>query len=223
MSEHEPTSAPAVPDWLHQVAAVAERPQDSELVRKTAHLSGGRQSAVLMLFGPDGAGGESVVLTERAWTLRQHPGQVSFPGGRIDPEDDGPVDAALREAEEEIGLDRSGVHVVGRLPLLPLSVTGFSVTPVLAWWPRPTPVRVVDTAEVGRVEVVPLAELVDPANRFTSVHPARHYAMPAFEVRGLYVWGFTAAIIDETLRLAGLEQAWDVADERPVPPRYLAR
>ena len=180
----------------------------------------GRASAVLMLFGPADDGGEDVVLTERALTLRKHAGQVSFPGGGADPGDATLVDTALREAREEIGLSTDGVQVVGELPVLPLSVTGFRVTPVAAWWRNPSPIRVVDPAEVARVARVPLVDLVDPANRFSSVHPARSFDAPAFEVDGLYIWGFTAMVLDATLRLAGLERPWDRDDKRPVPDRY---
>ncbi|WP_018157226.1 NUDIX hydrolase [Demetria terragena] len=207
-----------VPDWLQRVADTAA--EDIDLVRRSAHLTGGRESAVLMLFGPS-ARGVTVVLTERAQTLRQHPGQVSFPGGGVDPTDDGPVAAALREAQEEVGVDPAGVEVVGLLPQLPLSVTGFSVTPVLGWWARPRPVGVVDAAEVERVAVVPIAELLDPAHRFMAVHPAREFAAPAFEVGDLYVWGFTAIVLSEFFDVAGLTVPWNLEDERPVPQRFL--
>ena len=211
----QPAGAPE-PDWLRDLE---RRAHESTFV---THLpaSTGRASAVLMLFGPAAGGGEDVVLTERAASLRQHAGQVSFPGGSADPQDATLVDTALREAQEEIGLARDGVEVVGELPVLPLSVTGFRVTPIAAWWRDPSPIRVVDVAEVARVERVALADLVDPANRFSSVHPARSFDAPAFEVDGLYIWGFTAMVLDATLRLAGLEQPWDKGDKRLVPDRY---
>lgn len=205
------------PEWLRDLEQRAhEAPMISGLPEAT-----GRASAVLLLFGQDEFGGQDVVLTERSATLRKHAGQVSFPGGGVDPGDTSAADTALREAHEEIGLDREGVRVVGVLPTLPLSVTGFRVTPVAAWWERPSPIGVVDPAEVARVERVPLAQLVDPANRFRAVVPGRDFIAPAFEAGGLYIWGFTAILLDATLRLAGLEQPWDRSDERPVPSRYL--
>lgn len=152
-------------------------------------------------------------------SLRSHAGQPSFPGGALDPEDgdpqtDGPLRAALREAEEETGLDPAGVQLFGVLPTLYIPVSGFVVTPVLGWWRQPTPVRVVDPNETARVFTVPVADLTDPANRATAVHP-RGYAGPAFLVESALVWGFTAGVIDRLLHYAGWERPWD--REKQVP------
>ncbi len=173
-----------------------------------------------MLFGPDPRGGEDVVLTERAHTLRSHPGQVSFPGGRLDPEDAGSVAAALREAEEEVGLDPEGVDVLTSLPDLYLAPSEHSVTPVLAWWPAPVPVGVVDEGEVARVVRVPVADLLDPGHRFTAVFGP--YRGPAFEVGDLFVWGFTAMLLSSLFDLADLTRPWDSGQERALPDRVLA-
>jgi 8-oxo-dGTP pyrophosphatase MutT (NUDIX family) len=174
-----------------------------------------RHSAVLILLGERDQRGPDVLLTERSASLRAHPGQVAFPGGAIDPADGGAPTAALREAREETGLDPDGVHVAGCLPDLYLPVSHYAVTPVLAWWFRPAPVAVVDTAEVSRVVRVPLAELVDPANRFQVAHPSG-YVGPGFAVRGLFVWGFTAGLLSRLLELSGWERPWDTDLLRPV-------
>jgi len=178
---------------------------------------GGRASAVLILFGPHAGGGEDVVLTERSHSMRSHAGQVSFPGGAMDPGDSGPVSAALREAQEEVGLDPAGVQVVAELPALYLPPSNFVVTPVLAWWNRPAPISVVDHLEVARVLRAPLSELTDPARRFTVTHPSG-FVGPAFDIDGLLVWGFTAGLLSKVIELAGLERPWDVDDRRPLPP-----
>nr|WP_239029177.1 CoA pyrophosphatase [Pseudonocardia acidicola] len=167
----------------------------------------GRRAAVLMLFG-DGPDGPDVLLMERAATLRNHAGQVAFPGGGIDPADAGPVAAALREAEEETGLDPSGVVPLTLLPDLFIPPSGFVVTPVLAHWERPVAVRAVDVGETARVVRVPITALADPANRLQVNHPSG-YIGPAFSVAGLLVWGFTGGLLSALLHLGGWERPWD--------------
>jgi 8-oxo-dGTP pyrophosphatase MutT (NUDIX family) len=181
---------------------------------------GGRASAVLILFGPSLDVGEDVVLTERSHSMRSHAGQVSFPGGAIDPGDSGPVSAALREAEEEVGLDPAGVEVVAQLPALYLPPSNFVVTPVLGWWAQPSPISAVDHLEVARVLRAPLSELTDPGRRFTVSHPSG-FVGPAFDIDGLLVWGFTAGLLSKVIELAGLERSWDKADSRPLPPALI--
>jgi 8-oxo-dGTP pyrophosphatase MutT (NUDIX family) len=163
-----------------------------------------RRAAVLMAF----AGGPEVLLVERASTLRNHAGQVAFPGGRLDPGDTGPVGAALREAEEETGLDPAGVVPLALLPEMFIPPSGFVVTPVLAHWARPSPVRVVDEAETAQVLRVPVATLADPANRITTLHPSGHTG-PAFLVAGVLVWGFTGGLLSALLDRAGWSRPWD--------------
>ena len=214
--------APAgLPGWLEPLVRAASTVAAADFFRygPGAPPAGGRRSAVLVLLG-DGADGPEVLLIQRAEQLRKHAGQPAFPGGAADPDDRGPADTALREAGEEVGLDPTGVRVVALLPELHLAPTGFAVTPVLAWWQTPHEVGVMDPGEVARVERVPIAELVDPAHRCRVRHPSG-YIGPAFSVRGMIVWGFTGAVLDRLLELAGWDRPWDVDDVRDLPQRAL--
>ena len=202
-----------LPEWLAPVARAAETIRPSQLSRfLPPQDGGGRQSAVLILFG-EGERGPELLLMERAGSLRSHAGQPAFPGGALDPEDgdpatDGPLSAALREAEEETGLDPRGVQIFGVLPRLYIPVSGFVVTPVLGWWREPSPIGAVDPKETARVFTVPVADLTDPSHRVTAVHPRGHTG-PAFLVESALVWGFTAGVIDRLLHFAGWERPWD--------------
>lgn len=175
----------------------------------------GRASAVLIAFA-EGPGGPALLLIERGAGLRNHAGQVAFPGGSLDPSDASLEAAALREAHEEVGLDPATVRVVADLPAIFIPVSGFVVTPVLAWWEHPHPVRPVDTDEVARVALVPVAELADPANRLRVTHPSG-WIGPAFTAGGLFVWGFTAGLVDRLLEFGGWARAWDTSVCRPLP------
>ncbi|MFE1027147.1 NUDIX hydrolase [Streptomyces sp. NPDC058818] len=214
-------SKEGLPGWLDPVVRAVETVRPDQLSRFLPPEDGaGRQSAVLILFGEGAAGvGPELLLMERAGSLRSHAGQPAFPGGALDPDDgdpqgDGPLRAALREAEEETGLDPAGVQLFGVLPKLYIPVSGFVVSPVLAWWREPSPVGVVDPNETARVFTVPVADLTDPANRVTTIHPSGHRG-PAFLVESALVWGFTAGIIDRLLHFAGWERPWD--REKQVP------
>ena len=204
------------PVWFAALDDVLASVTADQISRFPAPPGHHRRSAVLVLFGQTPSRQADVLLTERSASLRSHAGQVAFPGGRQDPSDAGPVAAALREAQEETGLDPSGVDVAGCLPDLYLPPSDYAVTPVLAWWARPSQVSVMDRAEVARVVRVPVAELLDPANRFRVSHPSG-YIGPGFRVDGLFVWGFTAGILDRVMHLAGWEQPWDPSRVEPVP------
>ncbi|MEW2113774.1 CoA pyrophosphatase [Streptomyces sp. NPDC005474] len=225
-------SKDGLPGWLDPVVHAVETVEPLQLSRfLPPEDGGGRQSAVLILFGEGdgktvngdggpGVGGPELLLMERASSLRSHAGQPSFPGGALDPEDgdpqgDGPLRAALREAEEETGLDPAGVQLFGVLPKLYIPVSGFVVTPVLGWWREPSPVGVVDPNETARVFTVPVADLTDPANRATALHPSGHKG-PAFLVESALVWGFTAGVIDRLLHYSGWERPWDRNKQVPL-------
>lgn len=215
-------SADAIlPAWVQRVADVLPDIDGHQLSRflppEGAQV---REAAVLMLFGPGPDGAGEVLLIERSASMRSHPGQAAFPGGAVDPGDDGPVAAALREAWEETGLDPAGVTVLGTLPRLYLPPSGFAVTPVVAWWREPSPVGVADPAEVARVDRVRLPDLLSPANRSTVRHPSG-FVGPAFAVGELYVWGFTAGLLSRLLQIAGLERDWDADAVTDLPSRHL--
>lgn len=182
------------------------------MARWTPPEAGGRASAVLVLIADDERGPD-VLLIERAAMLRNHAGQPAFPGGGADPGDADPAATALREAAEEVALDAAGVTVVATLPPLYLEPSGYVVTPVLAYWHDPGPVRVQDTAEVASVARIPIAELADPGNRFCVSHPSG-YTGAAFGIRGRVVWGFTAGLLAMLLELGDWARPWDDTDVR---------
>ncbi|GAA3373727.1 CoA pyrophosphatase [Streptomyces sannanensis] len=213
-------TAEGLPEWLTPVARAAEDVEPEQLSRfLPPEGGGGRQSAVLVLFG-EGERGPELLLMERASQLRSHGGQPAFPGGALDPGDGdprttGPLRAALREAQEETGLDPRGVQIFAVLPRLFIPVSDFVVTPVLGWWRRPSPVGAVDPAETARVFTAPVVDLTDPANRATVVHPSGHQG-PAFLVESALVWGFTAGVIDRILHFSGWERPWDRTRKVPL-------
>lgn len=137
----------------------------------------------------------TVLLTQRAADLRAHAGQISFPGGRIDPDDAHPEAAALREAEEEVGLPPKSVELVGRLDTYEVR-TGFEITPVVGFV-EPGFDVVREPGEVADVFEVPLSFILDPANheRQSRVFQGKRryfYVLP-FEDR--YIWGATAGML----------------------------
>jgi 8-oxo-dGTP pyrophosphatase MutT (NUDIX family) len=177
---------------------------------------GGRPSAVLILLAESDRAGPDVLILERAADLRHHAGQPAFPGGAADPGDADAPATALREAAEEVGLDAATVEVQAQLPALWIPVSRFVVTPVLAWWRAPHPVAPMQPGEVARVERVPVAELVDPANRVWVRHPSG-WVGPAFRVRSMLVWGFTAGVLSVLLDLAGWAVPWEDAPQLDFP------
>lgn len=201
-----------------------------------------RRSSVLILFGEldatladvsAGAGADSganlaapaaldVLLTRRADHMRHHPGQIAFPGGGEEPEDLGdPVLAALREAQEETGLDPAGIEVLGTLPPVNVTVSNNLVTPVVGWWQHPSHIAA-DHSESVEVFRAPVAELLDPRNRGTSyirrgshVHRGAAFQLhPRFDSR--IVWGFSGMVLAKLFDELGWATPWDASREFPV-------
>jgi 8-oxo-dGTP pyrophosphatase MutT (NUDIX family) len=210
---HGPTALrpQLAPSWLRPLLdGVHEVDPDVLVQHRVPPAPGARRAAVLIAFAEHPAHGPDVLLVERASTLREHAGQVAFPGGGIDPGDADEVAAALREAEEETGLAPDGVVPLAVLPPLHLPPSGFLVTPVVAHWAHPVAVRAVDPAETAAVVRVPIAELADPANRLRVRHSSG-FAGNAFAVAGLIVWGFTGGLLSALLDLGGWARPWDTS------------
>ena len=212
-----------LPSWLVPIRDGARTISGSDI---TAFLppedAGARPGAVLMLFG-EGEQGPDVLLTERAHDMRSHPGQVSFPGGSLDPGET-VEEAALREAEEEVGLDPSGVTLFGRLPELWLPPSNFAVTPVLGWWSDPSRVHIASRAEVHAIHHVAIEDLLDPEHRVTVRHP-RGYQSPGFLIgpdKDVILWGFTGGIIARLFDFLGWTRPWDESRIQDLPDYMLS-
>lgn len=164
-----------------------------------------------------------VLLTMRASGMRHHAGQIAFPGGGAEPEDVDVAATALREANEETGLDASGVEVLGTLPEVHIPVSNNLVTPVVGWWSLPSDIAA-DRVESVEVFRVPVAELLDPAARGTSVldRGAMRFRGPAFTLGprfgGQVVWGFTGILLATLFDELGWSVPWDASREFPVQP-----
>jgi 8-oxo-dGTP pyrophosphatase MutT (NUDIX family) len=182
-----------------------------------------RDAAVLVLFSgpadspsgglPDDA---DLLVTVRASTLRHHAGQAAFPGGAADPGDDGPLFTALREANEETGIDTSRLHPLCTLERMFIPPSGFHVVPVLAYSQDPGPVSVVDESETAIVARVPVRAFINPENRIMVYRKenTRRFAGPAFLLNEMLVWGFTGQVISAMLDVAGWAKPWNTDDVR---------
>lgn len=206
-----------LPEWLVPLAELASSVEAHQLSPRFPEVpAGARPAAVLMLFS-DGEHGPELLLTERSSTMRNHPGQIAFPGGKSDPDDADAAATAVREAEEEVGVEASTIDVFGTLPTLWLPPSNFAVTPVLGYWREPKPLHPVSDMEVVTVIHQPIRRLVDPDNRFSVTHPSG-WRGPAFEIGTRQpLWGFTAGVISRLFEVLGWEQPWDDSITRPLP------
>jgi 8-oxo-dGTP pyrophosphatase MutT (NUDIX family) len=182
------------PIWQPEITDESRQVMVADIIAKRQAAGKVTEAAVLIpiLLKEDGL---SVLLTQRTNHLRDHAGQISFPGGRMDPGDVGPNDTALRESEEEIGLDRNRVEIIGHMPQY-LTVSGYSVTPVVGLV-QTQDQYTLDEFEVADVFEVPLQFLMDPANHQIRMWQSaqgsrRFYAMP-YENR--FIWGATAGML----------------------------
>ncbi|MGD7732162.1 NUDIX hydrolase [Propionibacteriaceae bacterium G57] len=172
-------------------------------------------SAILALLTEDVT--PELLFTERAETLRRHPGEVSFPGGRIDPGDTGPEDAALREASEEVGVDPRGVTLLGRLPATRV-ISSFNATIVVGTWDGLQPL-VPEPGEVAQVLRYPVDLLASHEVRHMS-RLVNGHSGPAFVIDDIVIWGFTAHLVDWLLDLGGWRLDWDESQVVEVPRRF---
>ena len=179
--------------------ALDDLPRGDELGDRDLNPSlprtGPRRPAAVLVPIVERPNGHTVLLTRRADHLHHHPGQVCFPGGRLDDTDVGPIDAALRETTEEIGLGREFVELAGLLDGYE-TVTGYGVTPVVAFI-RPGFVLDLDAFEVAEAFEVPLAFFLDKASRqvHSGMRDGRRRYYYAFEYADRYIWGATAGML----------------------------
>jgi 8-oxo-dGTP pyrophosphatase MutT (NUDIX family) len=181
--------------------------------------AGARDASVLIPVV--GSPEPTLVFTVRTDTLPRHKGQISFPGGSIDPEDASPEAAALREAQEELGIDPHFVRVLGRLDSVPTFVSGYVIHPFVGWMdelPELTP----NSAEVAAVMEVPLGDLSDDIRSEPgTAHAGRTYPTEAWVWKNNVIWGATARIIRiflERLASAGLATAPAIPASWPPEP-----
>jgi 8-oxo-dGTP pyrophosphatase MutT (NUDIX family) len=199
-------------------------PDVLEMLSSAKGVAEEREAAVLVLFsgpesGPADAGvpdEADLLLTVRASSLRHHAGQAAFPGGASDPTDDGPVATALREAQEETGIDVNRLHPLVVMERTFIAPSQFEVVPVLAYSPDPGPVAVVNEAETAIVSRVPVRAFINPDNRLMVYRGdlGRRWAGPAFLLNQMLVWGFTGQVISAVLDVAGWAKPWDTSDLR---------
>jgi 8-oxo-dGTP pyrophosphatase MutT (NUDIX family) len=190
----------SLPTWLTPVVDVLDMPTAFWELRPT-NMVDAKESAVLLLFSEQ-ANQPALTFIKRAETLKHHPGQIAFPGGLIEPTDQDATAAALREAQEEIGLDPTSVLPIGALPKISIEVTGFNVTPIISYWHQPHLVVPAAIDEVAEVFTVELAQLTQRTAQVWAVR--NDYKGPGFLINDKLIWGFTGTLLAQLLGSAGL-------------------
>ncbi len=204
--------------WVHTMRSGLEAPELSAAFEErrfgTEEIGTSREAAVLVLLL--GETDPDLVLIERSATMRKHAGQVAFPGGAIEP-GESPVEAALREAYEEVRLDPSLVTVLGQLPAARIPVSSFHVHAVVGMATEVT--LEAQAGEVAAVRRVGVRTLASPTTRTSWRHESGRTG-PGFVVGDLYVWGFTAYVVDAVLAAGGWAEPWDAARFTEIPQRF---
>lgn len=200
------------PTWFTELVQSAPQLSNEKMRWQPVPDTEERTAAVLILFSQIDSAGE-VVLIQRPEYMRSHAGQPAFPGGAIEETDHSATHAALREAHEETGLNPESVTVIAELPQLWLMPSRFKVTPVLAWWHEPHELVLPDTGEVAAIHRVSINELLNPDNRVRAITRSG-FLGPAFQVRDMFVWGFTGGILSQLFDIAGWTIPWN--EERVV-------
>lgn len=231
-AQQQPTLPENVPTWLRRFAADCRAGDIHDLLNDKARIvpdkdadgHSPRYSAVLILIGgdsewepKDGAArgvasypkDATVLLTHRAPTMRKHSGQVAFPGGGREDQDDGPIATAIREAQEETGLNPESVEPLAIMQPIYIDRSNFAVIPVLAYWRTPHRVYCA-SAENDWVEPYPISELANPERRFRVEF--MQWNGPAWKLGNLVLWGFTGGVISAMLQRAGWDQPWNDSD-----------
>ena len=190
------------PEYLTQrLAGPAPQPDPGDLHMSFIPEGARATEAAVLVPIVNRPGGLQVLLTQRTSHLADHAGQISFPGGRVEADDASREDTALRETEEEIGLARSRITVLGRLPQYEIP-SGFRISPVVGWVEPPFDLAL-DAFEVECAFEAPLEHFIDPARyerreyRFRGRH--RHYMAIPYE--GRYIWGATAGMLYSLARV----------------------
>jgi 8-oxo-dGTP pyrophosphatase MutT (NUDIX family) len=182
-------------------------PMDADAWHLT-HLSADTPAVAAAVLVPliNRQSGIQLLFTHRTSHLANHPGQISFPGGRVEGGDASREDAALREAEEEVGLPRAAVDVLGRLPDYEIP-SGFRITPVVGWIAPPF-VLALNPREVVEAFEAPLAHFLDPGNyqQRSYDYGGRHRDYLAVPYRGRFIWGATAGMLYSLCRALAAER-----------------